>query len=187
MSWISTAVAAVLALLAAAVAGSTLRAFSERRRRYGDAVHLWQSTPVEQRLEVFSALPLEREPSGPAWYLLGCARLHENQTRSAARAFGMAHHADWKLESAALLTFACLKAGEGSDSDLVEQIAVTWQEMKRPELLKRREDRLLLECLDVTVGPAPALSPLGRLAWLVVGPPLRPRVEQLFAERGRSD
>ena len=183
MAWTWTVAAAILALVAAAVAGSSLRAYSERRRRYSDAVHLWQSTPDERRLEVFSALPLEQDLNGPAWYLLGCAHLHHSQIRSAARAFGMAHHADCKLESAALLTFACLKAGEGSDSDVVDQIAITWDEMKRPEPLKCREDRLLLECLDTTVGPAPRLTPLGRLAWLVVGAALRPRVEQVFSAK----
>jgi hypothetical protein len=124
----------------------------------------------------------ELYPSGPAWYLCGCACLGEYRAKHAARAFGMAHHADSNLETAALLTFACLKASDGEDSDLIEQITTTWHEMKKPDILRRQEDRLLLDCLETASAKAPpSLSPLGRLAWLVVGPVLRDRIERLVA------
>jgi hypothetical protein len=124
----------------------------------------------------------EFDPNGAAWYLCGCACLTGCRTRQAARAFGMAHHADSGLETAALLTFACLKASDGEDSDLIEQITTTWHEMKKPDILRRQEDRLLLDCLEATTGRAPvSLSPLGRMTWLIAGPVLRERLERLIA------
>jgi hypothetical protein len=124
----------------------------------------------------------EPHPNGAAWYLCGCVYLSDCRARQAARAFGMAHHADTNLETAALLTFACLKASDGEDTDLIEQITSTWHEMKEPDILRRQEDRLLLDCLEATSGKVPAsLSPLGRMTWLVAGRVLRDRLERLVA------
>ena len=126
----------------------------------------------------------EYHPNGAAWYLCGCACLGEYRTKQAVRAFGMAHHADSNLETAALLTFACLKASDGEDSDLIEQITTTWHEMKKPDILRRQEDQMLLDCLEATAGKARiALSPLGRMTWLVVGPVLRERLDRLVNRR----
>ena len=86
--------------------------------------------------------------NGPASYLLACAHLRDGRTREAAREFGAAYHADCNLESAALLTFACLKSREGPDTDITEQIEKTWHEMKRPDLLEHWEDRAMLLTLS---------------------------------------
>jgi hypothetical protein len=181
VSWISIALIAVVVFLVAAGAGSALRAANDRRRQYERAIGLWQETVADQRMAAFSALPLETDLDAPGWYLLGCAHLRRYETKLAARAFGMAHHADCNLDSAALLTFACLKAAEGPDSDIVEQMVITWQEMKRPQLPRHAQDDLLLECLSADTPVPPELQPLGRLAWLVIGPALQPRVRQLLS------
>lgn len=99
----------------------------------------------------------------------------------------MAHHADCDLESAALLTFACLKAADGPDSDLVEKIISTWEEMRRPELLARPADSKMAACLATADPPPPRLSPLGRLVWPVVGPALRAEVERRIDQGIPSD
>ncbi len=124
---------------------------------------------------------------GPAWYLLGCAHLRANRTKEAARAFGFAHHCDCNLETAALLTFACLKAREGEGSDIVEQILVTWEELGRPELARRVEDRRMLSCLVSTSRDAPTTPiPHGKpgLEWLirlVTDPMQQSRFERMIA------
>jgi hypothetical protein len=162
------------------VAGLVIQARLRTGRLYAEACQQWTAAVAADREGAMRSLLNRPGLNGPAWYLCGCACLQEYRAKQAARAFGMAHHADSNLETAALLTFACLKAADGQDSDLVEQITTTWQEMKNPDILHRQQDRLLLDCLEATCGQAPAsLSPLGRLAWLVVGPVLRDRIERL--------
>jgi len=168
----------VVAVIATAASG--LRGARRRKAQYSEATRLWRETPESRRYEVFSALPRAGELNAPAWFLRGCACLRRHEAREAARAFGMAHHADWRLESAALLTFACLKSTDGPGSDFPSQLAVTWQQMKRPPLLRRAEDRLMVACLAETTPGVPDLPDLGRLAWLVVGPELRPAVAGRF-------
>mgnify|MGYP001167294230 CR=1 FL=1 len=181
MSWIWIAAVALLAFAAAALTGSALRLQAERRRRFDEAVGLWAETQPDQRAAVLATLAQEAVANAPAWYLLGCAHLHDYETKLAARAFGMAHHADCNLESAALLTFACLKASDGPDSDVVEQIFTTWEEMRRPDLLSRSAEYRLMACLGAGAAPPSDLSSLGSLAWLVVGPALRPKVQALLS------
>ncbi len=179
--WLIYLISAVALGIAATAAASAVRGARRRRVQYNEAVRLWRETPEPRRREVFAALPLDGELNAPAWFLRGCTCLRRHDTREAARAFGMAHHADWRLENAALLTFACLKATDGPGSDIAAQLAATWREMKRPDLLRRPEDRLLLACLAETTPGLPELSDLGRLAWLMVGPELRPAVAEQFA------
>lgn len=167
--------------LAGLVVVSAMRARVDRHRQYAEAIRLWSQTTASRRPDAMRCLLAHQEANGPAWYLLGCAMLLEGHTKQAARAFGMAHHGDCNLETAALLTFACLKATEGSNSDVVRQIATTWEEMNRPNLFRRHEDRLMLDCLAKSGQGPPALSRLARLAWLVIAPPLRPMPEQLAA------
>ncbi len=165
----------------AAVAGAmAVRASSRRHRRFQNAIRLWQETAPDRRRARFESLTGGAEPDAPAWYLLGCAYLQEGKPRLAARAFGVAHHANYSLETAALLTFACLKASEGPNSDIVEQLMRTWHEMREPDLIRHRDDRIMLECLGSTES-APPLSPLGRLIWLTVSPNQREKINKLTA------
>lgn len=88
----------------------------------------------------------------------------------AAKKFGMAHHADWELESAALLTFTCLKSRDEDGEAFLRHLSTTWTEMRRPALGAREAEQLMLDGLAED-GEEPArLSMLGRVAWRV-GPP----------------
>jgi len=173
----------LIALAGLAVAAALARcvvAARRRRRSYFAAMQAWLSAPAERRHEVLRRLTCEQDPHAAAWFLLGCALLRQSRAREAARAFGMAHHADFRLQNAALLTFASLKATEGPDSDIIEQIVQTWHEMRRPGLMQTREDRRLLDCLAATTRDPPRLSPLGRLIWFVVGPVQQSRLELML-------
>lgn len=163
----------------------TLGAAARRRRRYDSAVRLWMETAPERRRKAFEDRIQGPAIDAAAWYLLGCAYLQEGRPRLAARAFGVAHHADYTLETAAMLTFACLKASDGPDSDIVEQMIRTWHEMREPNLLHREEDRLMVECLASTTAP-PALSPLGRLIWLTVSPDQQGKIQKMLTN-GSAD
>ncbi len=155
-----------------------------QRRQYAKAVHDWQAAAPDERISAMLVLLNNANAGAPAWYLAGCAYLQRGRAKEAARAFGMAHHADWRLDSAAMLTFACLKTPEGEDSNLIEQIVTTWREMRKPSLPCHHEDKVLLDCLASTTQNPPALSPLGRIAWSVAGPAHQARIEQLTSQGG---
>lgn len=152
-----------------------------RRRLYRESLRTWQARngSTKSASTENGALP---PTTAPAWYLLGCALLREGHTKRAARAFGMAHHADCRLESAALLAFACLKAKEGPDSDILEQIGQTWFEMKRPDLRAHWEDRTMLSGLAAHTANENRLSQLGRFALSIVAPPQQRRLHEIISK-----
>ena len=162
---------AVLALLSARL----------RRRCYDTALRTFLAAPAAERTDAMRELIQAEDGNAPAWYLLGCSLLRAERIDEAARAFGMAHHRDGNLQTAALLTFACLKTDRDRPCDIIEQILTTWQEMQRPDVLGKAHDRRLLDCLSATTRDAPRLSPLGRLMWLVTGPAEQSRIEKLLA------
>lgn len=157
----------IFGLAASGLLLSALDNFLARRRsraRAAEAIRVFgQSDP--DNLEKELAALTERSPeSALAWYLLGTAQLRRGGVQNAARSFGMAHHRDCGLESAALLTFACLKTREGDEEELIHQIVTTWGEMKRPDLRATAVDRVAAACICLPGRPE-NLSPLGALAW----------------------
>ncbi len=156
------------------------RAARRRRSDCREAVTVWERAAASDRAHALGALREADRPSAAAWYLTGVSWLREGRIRQAARCFGIAHHLDERIETAALLTFSCLKARETPDSDIVDQIFKTWEEMRRPNLLRFEEDRLLIDSVCRTAPPAPPLSAVGRLAWGVVPAQLHCRVESLL-------
>ncbi len=156
-----------------------------RLRRYDAATQAWWNAANGRRGTAVAALLDGNEPNGPAWFLRGGDQLRQYHTKAAARSFGMAHHADCRIESAVLLAFACLKSGDGEDSQIVDQVIATWHEMKEPDLLRRKEDRVLFNCLASTTRETPELSALGRLVWAVVGPKFQSEIEAAVASGER--
>lgn len=147
-----------------------------QRRCRSRAVAQFTSDPTESRESRMSRL-VECEPqNAAAWYLLGAIALRKGRVRDAARAFGFAFHRDCDLESAALLTFACLKAREDG-AQMVELIRLTWEEMKRPALLARAADRELAACLASTTRDPPTKSPIDTLIWNATGAEDQRRIE----------
>ena len=138
---------------------------------------------LEKKLKRWPAHSRKTGPmDGTDWYLAGCTAARAGQMRDAARFFGMAHHANCRLQTAALLTFSALKAAEGVETDLLAPLVRTWDEMKRPDILGERDDRLVIETLTSNDPSPPDCSALGRLAWIVSGRPQRRRLEQLIVE-----
>lgn len=156
-------------------------AFVSRRRRIETdtrAIAAWTGSTADARAAAVRALLDDATPNAGASFLLAADHLRHGRVKEAAREFGIAYHGDYRLEAAALLTFACLKAREGTESDIVEQIVRTWQEMKQPELGKSRIEQALLQCLVETTRDPPPLSPIGRLIWSVVPPNGCSQIEQ---------
>ncbi len=177
-TWIVSA-AVALALCVALTTNVRAAALTRRRRR--EAIEAFLESRAEGRAERMQALVDRDGGNAAAWYLLGCAHLAECRTTQAARAFGMAHHRDCHMETAAMFTFACLKAADGKESDLVEQVLDTWREMKQPDVMRRAEDRLMIQSLAATEQPPASASALGRLVWLVVGPEYRAKMREMSA------
>ncbi len=83
-----------------------------------------------------------------------------------------------------MLTFACLKASTDERSGILEHIFETWNELGRPAVAAHREEGLLFDCLESTTRDLPELSPIGRLAWLMVAPDQQSDIERSVREGG---
>lgn len=167
MKWIIGITSGAMLVAVGLVASEWIRRRSASRIRLA-AMTAWRGA-IPARVEIAMRERIAATPDNPtAWYLLGCGHLRSGRVKDAARAFGMAYHQDVELESAALLTFACLKAAEGETSDILDQIAITWGEMKSPRFVDSAADCRVIEALGA--GDAPGgLTMLGRLAWAVTG------------------
>lgn len=180
---------AVAALVAVLIAVDGVRLARRRRRLAEGAIAAWRGAHPGRRLFAVQRLADESDHThrnALAWYLVGCEHLAESRFKEAARAFGVAHHADFRLESAVLLTFTCLKVAGPAGGDWLVRLVETWREMGRPRLLVRPEDRAAMDCLGSTTRDPPALSPLGLLAWLAGGPPAQARLERLLSGVGTA-
>jgi len=166
-----------IGVLAAILGAWVVRSDVRRRRQYDRIIRQYQSAPPDKRKDVLGPAADGVELNPAAWYLRGALAMREGRMRDAARSFGMAHHADCRLQTAALLTFAGLKASEGEGSDIIEQVVRTWEEMGRPAITAQREDRVMMDCLETEGRAGPELSAVGRLVWLMVGPAQRARIE----------
>ena len=181
-TWIVIIAVAGLATL---VAADTLLAARRRRRGYDMALEAWRTSGPADRASALGKLTLATNDgthNAQAWYLLGCHHLAEGDYRQAARAFGIAHHSDHRFASAALLTFAALKAASPTGGDWITLLAATWHEVGRPDPAQTPEDARTLVCLESTTRDPPLLSPLGRLAWLVSGPSGQARMEVILSQ-----
>lgn len=175
------AIAAVIGLVTA----DALFAVRRRRRAYQQALDAWRTSHPTERMAIITRLAAATEDgtrNAQAWFLLGCHHLAEREYRQAARAFGIAHHSDYRFASAALLTFAALKAASPGGGDWITVLAATWHEVGRPDPARTPEDARTLACLEATTRDPPLLSPLGRLAWLVSGPEGQARIEQILMQ-----
>ncbi len=176
--WIAAAIA-----LAAGIAPA-MRRWMQRRRKYAAALAAYRSAAQADRAAALDRLRDRSENNAIAWFLLGCEHLRAERIQLAARSFGLAYHADCRIESSALLTFACLKASSRTGSDIISMLISTWHEMKRPDIARRALECSLLDCLARTTRDPPAgLTPLGRLAWLTAPPRMQGDMEQGLLHR----
>jgi hypothetical protein len=132
------------------------------RRDVRDVIALWRRTSASDRRAILERRSGDSPPCGAGWFLLGCACLREHDIAAAARAFGAAYHADCDIESAALLTFACLKtsAEDARPETLRRHLLTTWDEMGHPPLGQAAVERRLFEALaESPASPAPSDSP----------------------------
>ncbi len=181
--WIGIGGIGAIVALATLAGGFLYRRTSDRIARA--AADAWRSAAASDRESVMRDVLATTPDNAVAWFLLGCAQIRMGRIKDAARSFGMAYHFDVDLESAAMMTFACLKSRDGEASDILNQIAVTWDEMKRPNVQASASDRRVFGVLLAPGEPA-GLSPLGRLVWALIGDTQRAEISAAVS-RGRDD
>lgn len=147
---------------------SSIPLFRGRAAEVEAAVAAWRAALPQDRTRVFTARCDAQQPTAADLYLLGCAWLRHGDPAAAARAFGPAHHMNWRMESAALLTFACIKASaEPRPMDaLPAHVQTTWEEMGKPPLPGSRLERRLVESISAAAR-AEAFSPCEFLSRLL--------------------
>ncbi len=173
----------------AALAACGLHEWLERRRgvaRRDKAIETWHDVDPSVRADRLQRLTSSDPSNALAWYLRGCEAFRLRDLSAAARYFGMAHHLDPDLISAALLTFTALKSAHSyaPDSDAwLRELVETWREMKLPhnalDLVSDADG-----VLDKEFRSAPeSLSSLGRLAWMVDARLDRAAIRELIQSR----
>ncbi len=110
-------------------------------------------------------------------YLLGCHCFDRGRAAPGVRHFMIAHHAEPRFQSAALLAFAGLNWVSRRGAALLPMLIETWEEFRRPEFDCLRPERRLLDAL---AEPDPGLAQVGPLACRLWRLPinLRPMCQQ---------
>lgn len=176
-------------IAAAALIACGLGEWLERRRQArlkAAAFEAWNVADLSARDQRLSDLTETDPTNSLAWYLRGCSAFRSRDFTAAARYFGMAHHHDPNLISAALLTFTALKSAspDGRSEDRwVRELVETWQEMKLSKsVLDRLDDATTLLNAELCAAPE-ELSSLGRWAWLLDAPQSAAVVRELIDQR----
>lgn len=152
--------------------GEWLRSRRSTRSRKA-AIEAWLERDSTSRDERLAGLTGSDPSNSLAWYFRGCSAFRSRDFAAAARYFGMAHHRDPDLLSAALLTFTALKSASNDGRHIdrwLRELIETSREMNLSHTALDRGDEVTT-LLDPQFSAAPdALSSLGRLAWLVDNP-----------------
>ncbi len=116
-------------------------------------------------------------------YLSGCLCLDRGRVALGVRHFMTAHHAEPRLQSAALLAFAGLNGVERRGAPLLPVLLDTWDEFRRPEFDRTWCERTLL---DAFAEPDPGLvhvAPLARRLWRLPIRTLRAQIREAIVSR----
>ncbi len=152
-------------------------------RRSTETIQRYARTAAD-RLPALLEQGLAADPRCPVTrYLSGCQCFDRGFVATAVRHMMIAHHAEPRLQSAALLAFAGLNWVSRHSAPLLPVLIETWEEFRRPEF-----DRLPLErrLLDAFAEPDPGLervSPLARRLWRLPIRTLRAQIRQAVISR----
>lgn len=147
------------------------RYVGELLERYAQSAVDKLPTLLEERLAAEPRCAISR-------YLLGCHYFDRGRSALAVRQMMIAHHAEPRLQSAALLAFAGLNWVSRRGARLLPVLLETWEEFRRPEF-----DRFSVErrVLDAFAEPDPGLEhvgPLARRLWRLPIRPLRAQIRE---------
>ena len=152
-------------------------------RRLAKIIESYARCPAEQLAERFEARLRIDARCPVTHYLLACQCLDRGCSALAVRHMMIAHHAQPRYESAALLVFAGLNWVGQRGSALLPVLLETWEEFRRPEFDRHRCERVLL---DAFAEPEPGLehvAPLARRLWRLPIQTLRAQIRQAIVSR----
>ena len=125
-----------------------------------------------------------RQPACPVTrYLLGCHCLDRSRPATAARHFMVAHHAEPRLESAALLAFAGLTWVSRRGTSLLPVLLETFEDFRRPEFDRFPRERLLMDAFAETDPGLIHVAPLARRLWRLPIRVLRAQIRDAIVSR----
>lgn len=137
---------------------------------------------ADGRLAELVSAEVSARPYCPvARYLLACHCLDQGQAALAVRHLMVAHHAEPRLESAALLVFAGLNWVSQRGAALLPVLLATWEEFRRPQFDRTWPERLLLDAFaapEPDLGQAPLLA---RRLWRLPVRTLRDQIRQAMS------
>jgi hypothetical protein len=127
---------------------------------------------------------LARDPRCPVTrYLAACQCFDRGRSAQAVRHMMVAHHAQPRFESAALLVFAGLNWIGRRGATLLPVLLDTWEEFRRPQFDRYRPERLLLDAFAQREPGLQLVSPLAQRLWRLPIQTLRAQVRQAILSR----
>jgi hypothetical protein len=142
------------------------------------AVERYAQLPAAQLAALLPAQVAARPRCPVTRYLLACQCLDEGRAAVAVRHLMVAHHAEPRFESAALLVFAGLNWVGQRDASLLPVLLATWDEFRRPQFDRTWPERLLLDAFaepEPGLGQAPLLA---RRLWRLPLKTLRDQIRE---------
>lgn len=152
-------------------------------REFSGVVASVVSGPGERLAERVARRLGESPRCGVARYLHGCAEFDHGRPATAVRNLMVAHHAAPALESAALLVFAGLNWVSRPNSPLLAVLLETWEEFRRPQFDRSRQERVLLDALAEPAEGLEHVSILARRLWRLPIGMLRSQIRTALAQR----
>ncbi len=152
-------------------------------RRWTELVQCYAGIPAD-RANALAQEQLTTKPRCPVTrYVLGCHCFDRGHSATAVRHMMIAHHAEPRFQSAALLVFAGLNWVARRGDTLLPVLLETWEEFRRPEFDRFRRERLLL---DAFAEPDPGLAqlpPLAHRLWRLPIQTLRAQIREAVRTR----
>jgi hypothetical protein len=181
---------AVAVVIAVVVVAGGIGVLLRSRRSAPDPALLsltaWQALEPAERVrllvEWLAKLEPEAEERPAGLIMLGCAWLDRGYPERAVRPFQMAYHTDPDYPVAMVLAFACMKVNCTTADGVLEQVAGTWHEVRRPALGRTRRERAFLTASRRGKAPVGA-SPLAEALWSLPTEFLRRQIADALTNR----
>jgi hypothetical protein len=152
-------------------------------RRLEKVIQSYVRCPADQFAAQLQAR-LAADPRCPVTrYLAACQCFDRGRSAPGVRHMMVAHHAEPQFESAALLVFAGLNWIGRRGAALLPVLLDTWEEFRRPEFDRTRQERALLDALAEPDPGLERVSLLARRLWRLPLQTLRAQIRQAIVSR----
>jgi hypothetical protein len=153
------------------------------QRRLAEVIQQFARTPADKLPGLCEERLAEHPHCAITRYLLGCQGFDRGRAATGVRHLMIAHHADPRLQSAALLAFAGLNWVSRRGAPLLPVLIETWEEFRRPEFDRLPLERRLLDALSERDPGLAQVGPLARRLWRLPIRTLRAQLRQALLSR----